>query len=230
MLRLYQVLPLVGGLAALVFMLLVAGQFEWLLEIWWFGELFPPTVGKHATTWLALLIVSAGVCAVVHGVSRVVNMGPVPIVIMAWLRKYTSFVALLSFLVAIQLIAVVESAGPRGPDTRPELIALTVCALAAITWPLVYGGRRLVSSALVIFMLGAVILAVALVLLEPYAFHYLASVVNHLLGLEVVEVDQLFMSGRFLPLLPWLAPVAPILWATWVGYRDGCDGLDPAPR
>jgi len=84
---------------------------------------------------------------------------------------------------------------------------LLAASLAAVLWPLTFNLHPYAQAARAIFLLGIVILSVSLFLLEPDNAKGV-----HQLGFSEPPQD-LVKGDRFLRALPYLAPVAPLLWS-----------------
>jgi hypothetical protein len=196
-------------------LIVLAGSIDRIIEAWWFGAESPAAVGRFAVSWISLLIVAGAL----YGVMRVLSFAAAGLkgsAAAAWIRSFLMFMAVLSYLVSLQLIILLESVGAPGPALIPDLFALMICSLVSFVWPAAFGFHVSLRTAGGIFAFSVATLGIALLILEPYALGAL------LVALGVTDPPRsTAVTERFLEAVPFLVPIGPILWATFFGQRSG---------
>jgi hypothetical protein len=187
----------------------------WFTQEDWFGAESHPYFGTLGARWVSVLVV----CLALYGITVTAGATAQALRMSAaleWARGFLVFLVLLSWLVALQTIIVVEVArGVSGAYWPNEEQTLLVSSLIAILWPVAFGVRIDVRTVSTIFAVSVVTLGLAMVILEPDVLVGWATYL-HLIRPPMDAV----VTGRFLDLLPYLAPIGPVLWSAHRGWRE----------
>jgi len=218
--RLSFLLPLIAGATVMCLVGLLAKPIAQVIDAAWFG--LEQLDGGPGVLWISLFLVSAALYGLVRGLVRVASsffdVARINAVV-SWVRSFLAFLALLYWIVGIHFIIVIEGTGDRPPVWLwcSVFELLMVSSLAALVWPLAFGLRSHVPTR-AIFLLSLTTLGPALVILDP-------DVVTVVLAsLGVIEPPRSLLLGGSFSALPYLAPVAPTLWAAFDSWRGTAQG------
>jgi hypothetical protein len=198
-----------------------ATKIEPFVDAAWFGLETQVFLGRLSALWVSLFLVSA----TFYGITRVAGAmisaaGKRPVVV--WTRRFLAFAALFYWLMAIHYVAGVEAAG----DNPSSLMAfhdvfqiLMTASLTGLLWPFTFDLSPSLRPARAIFLLGLAILGISWLLLEP------DSVRHALVSLGILDPPMdLVQGGGFLRSLPYLGPLAPLIWSFSEQWRRPSSG------
>lgn len=216
--RLVALLPL--GVGALVVGAIAGAvrQLEEIVEVGWFDS-ENLHLAPLATRWVSVFLVSLGFYVLILGVGAVAQRvrshhG------VEWGRGLLGFMVLLSWLVALHFIVIMGALWEFQSswlDVPYEAHLILVASLAPLAWMAAFGMRADLRTALSI--LGAVLLTfiVALLALDPYLLQMWAVD----LGLRApLHEIHLMITGRVVEDLPYLVPIGPVVWSSFVRWRE----------
>jgi hypothetical protein len=191
---------------------------EGIVEVGWFDSENLPHLAPLAARWVSVCLVSLLLYCLVLGAGavsgRVRSHHGV-----GWGRRLLVFMALLSSILVLHFVAIMgtlsgfRSTWPGIPyDAHLAFVAL----LAPFVWMAAFGMRADLRTALAI--LGAVLLAfvLSLLALDPYLLWMWAVDLGFLPPLPEVH---LMITGRVVQDLPYLVPIGPAVWTSFVRRR-----------
>ena len=186
-----------------------------VIEAAWFGYRRPEYPAQH---WVALAVA----CSAAYGLFRlldVVSGDRSPRPSEGWVRSYLVFLALFYWIMAIHAVLLVElswtASWKAGELSFPVLEVLLVSSVGAILWVFAFERDQPFGEALGIFGASSLVLVVALLISQPETIKYV------MIQLGFLEPAKSWVSGvsSFSRDLAYIAPLGPILFASWSAYR-----------
>jgi hypothetical protein len=213
--RFAALLPL--GVGALVVGAIAAGvrHLEEIVEVGWFGHADQAYFAPLAARWVTVFVVSLTLYGIALGVGAIAaDLRRNPAV--EWVISFLGFLTLLSWLVSLHFIIVTDVArGHSGAELVPdEAHLLLVSSLVSLLWPVAFRLRADLRTIRALLMASLVSLGLALIVLDPYILEGWPVA----LGLRK-PLLHVVTTDRFLWGLPYLAPLGPILWSSFVAWR-----------
>jgi hypothetical protein len=223
-LPLAPVFPLAAGGGVMCVLAFLASRVEQIVDAAWFGLEDQVFLGRLASLWVALFLVSAllyGLARATRSLSKIARKQPVVV----WASTFLAFLTVLYCIVGVHYVILVETAGdaPRGVLAFHDLFEiLMTSSVVALAWPHAFGFRPSSRRTPAIFCLSLVGMGLAFVLLEPDSARFV------LIALGVLGPPPDFVGGGdFLSALPYLAPIPPLVWSLFEGWPARKAGSSP---
>jgi len=205
-------LPLTVGTIVVAIVGLSAQPLEWIVEVGWFDRAY---FGDLAARWVSVFVVSVafyGLAVVLGAMAEPLRKNPA----IEWSRGFLAFLALSSWLMSLHLLIVTEVAGEHdgAPWLSEEKQLLLLSSLTALVWPVAFRLRADPRTVRALFVVSLLTLGLSLIVLDPYVVE--AWAVS--LGLIRPRMHGM-ATARFLWGLPYLAPLGPTLWSSFLRWR-----------
>jgi hypothetical protein len=207
---------LIGSGATMLLLALIARGVEDLVAVTWFGLEEPTSLGRKGVLWVSLFLVSASVyvlgwvaCKIVPELMKKVTFG--------WVRRFLVFLLLLFSIMSMHFLVLVGASG-KHPTIQifvDVFYVFLISLLVAVLWPIALRLSPSDRAVQQVFGLSLLILGLLFLALEPDV------VWVALADLGMVQTPRdLVQEDDFQTLLPYIAPVAPLLWSAFGGLRD----------
>ena len=213
--------PIASALVTIACLGLLADLLRSVVDAAWFGLETNICFGSEATSWVSIAL-AATICYWSLLVFRkAIGAGKIH-QDTEWVLGYLNFSMVVYSVIATEFVSIVEVTGGSISRRNGEVSALIfyvsqvilVSSLAALGWVLAFDLSPYRRPARQIFLLGVVVLSILLIALEGGILDLLATVFR----VSEPPVD-LALTGDFLKRLPYLLPIAPLLWLTWHRVR-----------
>jgi hypothetical protein len=193
---------------------LLARAIQGIVDAAWFGLAEPRVLLEvPGPLWVSHFVASAACLAFVRCTGilfEVLRTHPIAVLV----RKFVTFLVLLYWIAGLHAIIIIGRSTGDASDWLWGGIfdLLIISSLSALLWPLTFGLSPF-RPARGVFFLSLATLGLVLIALDPDVLVFTLS------SLGVTAMPGCLFMGTSFPDLVYLAPLPPVLWATYENWR-----------